>query len=372
MVDAEGKNEGSSAVDPSPQPDSAAVGQAGAQLKTDLIAEARGLGFARLGIAQALALEPEATYLRNWLQQGYHASLDYMKRTVEVRANPQHPGMLNGAQSIVVLATPYGAGAPSRVPPGRIARYARDRDYHNVLHRRLRKLARPLRAQGHVVRAAVDSMPVFERAWAQRAGVGFIGKNCCLIVPGLGSHVFLSALVTTAQLPPDTPMQPRCGTCSACLRDCPTGAFVAPYRLNAGRCIAYQTIEHAGPIPKPLRRGLQDWAFGCDACQDACPFNRGHGAAQADEAFGTSRSVPGLEAWLTLSQAELEQALAGSPLRRAGRVGLARNAAVVLGNRGERRHLPLLKQVAAQDGSETVREAAGWAVGEIEQRLRSR
>lgn len=346
------------------QPSAAAQG-----LKAELAERARQLGFVRMGVARAERLGAEAERLRAWLAAGYHADLEYMERTAEVRSDPCDARMLEGARSVVVLATPYGAAEAAREGIGRVARYARGRDYHNVLHRRLRKLVVMLRGAGHAARAAVDSMPVFERAWAERAGIGFVGKNCCLIIPGLGSHVFLSALITTAELPPDRPERTRCGECTACLVSCPTAAFAGPHRLDARRCIAYWTIEHRGESPEALRSAMGEWLFGCDHCQDVCPYNRAKRAAMGDEAFAPQPfSAEPAEAFLSLDAEFFAAQTSGSPLRRCGRAGLARNAAVVLGNCGQRRHLPLLRQVAAQDEDTAVRASAVWAIARIEQR----
>lgn len=325
-----------------------------------------------MGVAAAEALSAEASRLRSWLAAGFHATMAYMADTAEVRCDPRHERMLPGARSIVVLVTPYGGGEAPRLHPGRLARYARSRDYHNVLQRRLRKLAGWLRVRGHPTRTAVDTMPVFERAWAQRAGVGFVGKNCCLIVPGLGSHVFLSALVTSAVLPPDSPMAQRCGSCRACLDACPTGAFAGPGRLDARRCVSYLTIEHRGPIPREQRAGVEDWVFGCDACQDVCPYNRTPRALHADAAFAQERFDVSAAAFLTMDEDRFAEVARGSPLRRAGRAGLTRNAAVVLGNRGDKNHLPVLSRAAANDPDTAVREAAAWAIERIQLRARSR
>src|SRR4051812_44268697 len=207
---------------------SAAATRADAALTARVKALAAELGFVRTGVAQAGVLAHEADRLREWIDAGHHGTMDYMRRTADVRVDPRHPGMLDTARSVIVVAAPY-AQAPAAIAgtvAGRIARYAHGRDYHNVLHTRLRKLTRLLREAGHFARAAVDSMPVLERAWAQRAGVGFVGKNCCLIVPGLGSHVFLSAVITSAELVADPPMRERCGDCTLCLDRCPTRAFV--------------------------------------------------------------------------------------------------------------------------------------------------
>jgi len=342
-----------------------------ADLCEALRTRAAELGFARVGVARVEALSPEADYLRDWLSRGCHGEMDYMRRTADVRIDPRHDGMLPGARSVVVLATPYArpeGDGPQGPTPGRVARYARGRDYHNVLHKRLRHLTRVLREAGHDARAGVDTLPVMERAWAQRAGLGFIGKNACLIVPGLGSHLFLSAIVTSAELPADAPMDERCGSCTRCLDACPTRAFTAPRSLDARRCISYLTIEHRGAIEEGLRADMGDWLFGCDGCQDVCPFN-----ATAPEP--TERTTPfapharltqSAESLLEMDEAAFTDYAQGSPLKRAGRAGMARNAAIVLGNTGARRALPVLRQVASADPSPVVRDAASWAVERLE------
>jgi epoxyqueuosine reductase len=248
--------------------------------------------------------------------------------------------------------------------PGRIARYARGRDYHAVIPKRVSKVARHLRNLGHAARQSIDTMPVLERAWAQRAGLGFIGKNACLIIPGIGSHVLLSVILTDAELEPDTPMRERCGTCNACLDACPTRAFVAERQLDARRCIAYLTIEHEGAIDPSLHAPMGDWLFGCDACQDVCPFNRTSLPERAStHAFRRdARHLElGAEDFLGLDEHTFDRLTGGSPLRRAGREGMARNAAIVLGNSGNRRYLPVLNQVAKTHDSAGVREAARLA-----------
>ncbi len=332
--------------------------------KAELVERAAALGFARVGVAKAERLSPEGERLRAWLAAGRQGQMAWMDRTAEVRIDPRNEGMLPSARSIVVLVAPYARpGGDTGPAPLRVAKYARGRDYHNVLHKRLRKLARWLREQGAEVRASVDSMPVFERAWAQRAGVGFVGKNSCLIVPGLGSHVFLAALVTSAELAPDAPMAERCGACRLCLDACPTEAFVGPRELDARRCISYLTIEHEGAIDEALRPGLGDWAFGCDVCQDVCPFNRtAPEPVEATQAFAPhARFEVDAEALLAMDEASYLAWSEGSPLRRAGRERMARNVLVALGNSGDRRHLPVIRDKATADPSDVVREAAAWA-----------
>lgn len=349
-------------------------------LRSELETAARSLGFVRFGVARAVPLETEGERLRVWLERGYHGSMKWMETTAEVRADPSHEGMLPGSLSVVVLVTPYGAraGIGEREGLGRIARYAQGRDYHTVLRKRLRKLVALLRGQGFQARASVDSLPVFERAWAERAGVGFVGKNCCLIVPGLGSHVFLSTLVTDASLPNDAPMKSRCGSCRLCLDACPTEAFVEPRSLDARKCISYLTIEHRESMPAELEEQVGPWLFGCDVCQDVCPYNHGRGdsledtehAAQPDAFAPHPRFVGlGADAWLTMDQDAFAAHTEASPLRRPGRDSMARNAAVVLGNVGERRHLVVLDKAHQTDRSEQVREAAARASRRLLARL---
>lgn len=352
--------------------DSAAARAASDDLKIELSRRARGLGFVRVGVARAEALGEEAERLHAWLAAGRHGAMAWMERTAEVRVDPRHEGMLPSARSVVVLAAPYARDPhPVGATPGRVARYARGRDYHNVLQKRARKLVAFLREQGHQARAAVDAMPVYERAWAQRAGVGFIGKNCCLIVPGLGSHLFLAALVTTAELEPDAPMAERCGACTLCLDACPTRAFEGPRELDARRCISYLTIEERGPIPEELRAPMGEWVFGCDDCQDVCPFNRtALPPPELTEPYAPDQRWASMTAedLLRMDDESFARTFEGSPVKRPGRDGMARNAAIVLGNGGGRRHLPVLEEAAARDRSDMVREAARWAAERIASR----
>jgi epoxyqueuosine reductase len=339
-------------------------------LSGEIKALALELGFARVGIANAAELPEDAERLRAWLAADHHGQMAYMAETAQVRADPRHPDMMPSARSVIVVATAY-ARAPALGPlpgGGRVARYAQGRDYHPVLYDRLRALKRKLRDAGATARACVDSMPVLERAWAVRAGLGFIGKNACLIVPGLGSHVLLSAVLTSAELVPDVPMKERCGSCRLCLDACPTNAFVAARTLDARKCIAYLTIEHEGSIAPGLRDGMGAWLFGCDVCQDVCPYNR----AEPPQPIAADPHAPrdrlrelGTEDFLNMDEAVFDRYTRGTALRRAGREGMARNAAVVLGNAGDKRHLPLLEKVAARDESEVVREAAAWASAKL-------
>lgn len=332
------------------------------ELKEQLAGLALELGFARFGVARAAPLERDGDALRRWIAAGHHASMRWMERSCEVRCDPTREGMLPSAKSVIALAYPYARATEGAGP---VARYARGRDYHNVLGRKAKKIASAIRTAGHHARASVDTMPVLERAWAQRAGLGFIGKNCCLIVPGLGSHVLLAAIVTSAVLEPDAPMPERCGSCRLCLDACPTSAFVRERELDARRCISYLTIEHEGSIDEALREPMGRHLFGCDDCQDVCPFNR---TAPADPALTTAFASSldrDAQSILSMDEASYAGWARGRPLARPGREGLARNAALVLGNSQEKHHLPILRDRAENDPSPVVREAAAWAAARL-------
>lgn len=330
-------------------------------------------GFVRVGVAEAGRLEDEARHLDAWLAGGFHGQMAWMAETADVRKDPRDPNMLESARSVVVMAAPYATNVRySGPPPSRVAKYALGRDYHNVLTKKARRVAKLLQQAGFASRVAVDSKPVFERAWAERAGVGFVGKNCCLIVPGIGSHVLLACIVTEASLEPDEPITRRCGSCTLCLDACPTRAFLGPRSLDARRCISYLTIEHRGEIPEEHRSSIGPWLFGCDVCQDVCPYNQGAAmAARTMEAFEPGERWAEVDAseLLRMSEATFQTWSEGSPMRRARREGLARNAATVIGNRGGRTHLPVLDEAARSHDSPVVREAATSAARALRARL---
>jgi epoxyqueuosine reductase len=233
-----------------------------------------------------------------------------------------------------------------------------------VIEPRLRHVLADLvaAAPGAAGRVYVDTGPVLERDLAARAGLGWIGKNTMLLHPGLGSYFFIGVILTTAVLAPDSALPDRCGTCTRCLEACPTGAFPEPYVLDARRCISYLTIEHRGSIPRDLREGLGTLAFGCDICQDVCPWNRR--APITREAAFAARDVPALTELVALGDEEYGRRLRGSPLRRARRRGLARSAAVALGNAGDPSALPALT-AALDDADPEVRSHAAWALGRL-------
>jgi epoxyqueuosine reductase len=270
----------------------------------------------------------------------------------------------------------YGPVAREDLPgtrhSGRVARYAAGPDYHRFLWDRLNLLADWLAAAapGSVSKAVADTAPLLERDFARRAGLGWVGKNTMLIHPKRGSFFFLGALLTSVELPPDEPFTgSHCGTCTACLTACPTAAFPAPHVLDATRCISYLTIELRGPVPAELREPMGDWLWGCDVCQDVCPWNRKAGGPPAfPHDPGLARLDP-IEL-LGLDEAAFRERFKKTALWRNRRPGLLRNAALVLGNVGDARSLPALERAAATE-ADPIREAALWAIGRIRQRDRS-
>ena len=251
------------------------------------------LGFALAGVAPAVA-PPGADRLGEWLARGYAGDMQYIADRRDAYAHPRH--VLEGVRSIIVLALPYRTAEPAPAHPGqgRVARYAwGEVDYHDAIRDSLHQLADYLRelVPGAATRGVVDTAPLLEREFAQLAGLGWVGKNTLLLNRQLGSYFFLAALLTDAPLDCDAPhAADHCGTCTACLDACPTHAFPQPYVLDATRCISYLTIEHRGPIPADLRPGIGDWLFGCDICQEVCPWN--NHAGKMDELNPVSRLVP--------------------------------------------------------------------------------
>ncbi len=302
---------------------------------------AAALGFDAVAFADATRpLDRDFERYEAFLDEGRHGEMDYLARHRRARRGLDHAGILAGAQTVICLARRYDRGeAAERADPPllqRVARYARGRDYHSFLQKRLQKLAAFVRslASGVEARALCDTAPVLERAWAARAGLGFVGKNGLLIVPGKGSYCLLGEVVTTLAVAPaahGTPLGERCGSCTACLDACPTNAFAAPFELDPRRCVAYATIEaRAMPAPE-LWDAMGEHLFGCDTCQSVCPYNR----VAPPPASQTAPFEPH-ERWRGARLADLLafddtswRALTGTPLRRATRRGLARNAVLV-------------------------------------------
>jgi epoxyqueuosine reductase len=338
---------------------------------------ALALGFDLAGVARAEPT-PETGFLRQWLARGYAGEMGYLARRVEERVDPRR--LLPGAASIVMVGLVYDPGAHPAPAPGHasIARYAGGEDYHDVMGERLHALGaalEPLAGRPVASRAYVDTGPVQERVFAAYAGLGWIGKNTCLIHPRLGSYLFLGALLTDLALPADAREPDHCGSCRACLDACPTQAFPAPYLLDATRCISYTTIESRQATPEALRDAHGPLVFGCDICQEVCPWNtRERRVLPPDREGLRARLAPRPEwvapalAWLLgLSEEDWRAASRGTALRRAKHRGLLRNALVAAGNSGDASLLPQLRRFAAS-ADPMLAEHAGWALAKIRKR----
>jgi epoxyqueuosine reductase len=336
-----------------------------ASLTAALKTEAHRVGFDLAGVCPAAAPAGIGRF-HEWLAAGYGGEMRYLTERAEAYEHPGH--VLDGVRSLLMLAMVYRTAEPK--PPqegeGRISRYAWGDDYHDLIRERLDRLGAFLKCEspGARVRGVVDTAPLLEREFAQLAGLGWIGKNTLLLNKQLGSWFFLAALMTDLELDYDEPhAADHCGTCRACLDACPTGAFVQPYLLDARRCISYVTIELRGPIPAELRSGVGDWLFGCDICQDVCPWN--HRAPQSSEAAFTpamDMNPVDLAALFTLDDAAVRERFRHTPLWRAKRRGLLRNAAIILGNRP---HPPAVAALirGLNDAELLVRGACAWALG---------
>ena len=340
-------------------------------LKQTIKDKARQLGFFLAGVTTPDPPSHISTF-EKWLAQGRHGSMDYLatKRSRTRRADPRQ--ILPGCQSILVLATPYDPPLPLGEEPGergQIAAYARNEDYHDVLPARLKELVHFIEEQvGTPVqnRWYTDTGPILERDLAQRAGIGWIGKNTCLIHPRQGSYFLLSEILLDLPIEPDTPFTTdHCGTCTRCIEACPTDCILPDRTLDARRCISYLTIELKDDIPEELRGKLGSWVFGCDICQQVCPWNRF--AKEGDPAFGKENPLLPLVEELFISKQEFNQRFKTSPVKRAKRRGYLRNVAVALGNMGDTHALPVL-QNALNDEEPMLREHVQWAIEEISNR----
>jgi epoxyqueuosine reductase len=296
---------------------------------------AAALGFSATGIAR-LDRNPHAAELERWLADGHAGTMTYLHRQAAKRKDPR--AIMPGARSAVVTLTNYfhgvrGPRPESRAP--RVAQYAWSADYHDVLSERLEQLAEAIKllAPGSETRCYIDAGPVPERELAQLAGLGWIGKNMMLINPEIGSFTFIGVVLTNAELEPDPPFDAdRCGTCTRCLDACPTQAFVGPRDLDARACISYLTIEHRGALSERQRAQLGDWVFGCDVCQDVCPWNVSFARETVDPGFAIRPQVadPDVRALATMSDGEFDERYAGTPFTRPGARGMRRNAAALL------------------------------------------
>jgi len=361
-----------------PQPDPSP--NAAAALERSIVQAALDEGFVRAAVTRPALSEQAAERLASWLSAGRHGEMHYMQGALD-RARP--PELLESVKSVLVVALPYGepvpvalrrsAAGPPLAPPlkGRVARYAQGEDYHRILKVKLERVAARIeQLAGRVVtrRACVDSAPLLERDFAVQAGLGFAAKSTLTIVPGAGSFVLLGELLLDLELPA-TEVEPArgCGSCSRCLDACPTGAFVGPYQLDARRCISYLTIELKGAVPRELRPLIGQHVFGCDICQDVCPWNHSRHMPQRDAELGRrdALAAPDLTELLFLGSAAYRKLVAGSALARVSRARLSRNAAIALGNsRHPAAEAPLARALATHS-SELVRSHAAWALSAL-------
>lgn len=375
-------------------------------------------GFDRAGVAGVEPIERGDVFLR-WLDEGGHAGMEYLKNRLEARLDPKQ--ILEGARSVLCVALHYhplrlplrnSEGQHSEGPPARrhdrgeptlstepseptepgddlwpgVAKYARGRDYHNLMGKRLRKLACRIREAhpGTDTRWYVDTGPVLERELAARARLGVQGKNTCLLSRE-GSFFLLGELFSTLELNPDSapapaptppqedreaPLTDLCGRCTRCLDHCPTGALTEPYRLDSNLCISYWTIEHRGPVPEPMREAIGKWVFGCDICQDVCPWNvrEQEPVDRPDLELPPERRELDLIRLLTLSEDEYQERFRGNAMKRARREGLQRNAATVMGNLGDGRYIEPLEKALEEASDPAVREHAAWALQRIREK----
>ena len=349
-------------------------------LESRILRAAQDLGFVRAGIARPERSEQAAERLASWLGAGHHGEMQYMAGALD-RASPA--ALFEGVASVLVVALPYGDPAPVRVRQsavgpaleapltGRIARYARGEDYHRVLKSKLERLGLVIdELVGRPVarRACVDSAPLLERDFAVRAGLGFAAKSTLTILPGVGSFVLLGELLLELSLTPTPPLTTGgCGSCTACLTACPTGAFVGPHVLDARRCISYLTIELKGAVPRELRSLIGGHVFGCDICQDVCPWNHSRHTPPRDVELGQrpELAAPELESLLFLTSSGYRRLVRGTALARVSRARLARNAAIALGNsRSAAAEAPLARALTTHS-SELVRSHAAWALAAL-------
>lgn len=344
------------------------------ELTRRLKAYAREVGFDAVGVARAEPFEQDRTVVRERIAAGHYTGLPWFTASrADFSSDPRN--LLPTARSIISLAMSYRPeralprGEPGN-PHGRIASYAWGRDYHAVLKERMGRVVSFIRetcGPEQQTRALVDTARILDRAAAARAGVGWVGKHTNVISKEAGSWVLLGEILTELDLEPDAPLRTHCGSCDLCLRACPTGAIVAPYVVDNNRCISFLTIEHRGTIPRDLRPLMGAWVFGCDICQEVCPPNLRPGAPARDDPrgerdvdFGAPELIPLLE----ITPEEFARRFGHTPVKRAKREGLQRNAAIALGNSGDRAAVPALIR-ALREASPLVRGHAAWALGRL-------
>ena len=342
------------------------------EAKRILEERAREAGFDLVGVMRAEPLEEGGERLREWQEAGMAADMGYMHRPVELLSNPKR--LQKSAKSVISLGVSYypGEHPENTEGGGRIARYAWGRDYHEVIKGRLIGLREELEEELGVrikARGFTDAVPLLERSAAQHAGLGFFGRNSCLINGEAGSYFFIADLIVDLELEPDEPGTGTCGRCTRCMDKCPTGAIKAPGVVDARLCISYLTIENRADIPRELRPLVKDWSFGCDVCQEVCPYNKRKATQthwpEFSEGAGAGPYLEIEEVLEIRSEEVFEHRFAGTPLTRPGRAGLLRNCCVAAGNLGLEKAVPALVRCLLQDDSPLVRSHAAWALGQI-------
>jgi len=327
--------------------------------------KARELGFEKIGFARA-GEAPHGEALQAWLGQDFHGEMAWMAKAPERRADVRR--LLPGARTVICVVKNYQSpGTHSEDPTvGRISRYAWGDDYHEVLLGKLHELREHVERLGGNAKVCVDTNAILEKPWAQEAGLGWQGKHSNLIARDLGSWFFLGELITDLDLEPDPPHREEfCGTCTACIDLCPTKAIVAPYTVDSRKCIAYLTIEHRGAIPRELRPAMGNLVFGCDICQDVCPWNKFAAVAPEREFYARDGNLtPSLISLLDLTREEFNRRFQGSPVKRAKHTGFLRNVAVALGNSNDPAAIPALERALAHE-EPLVRAHAAWALGRL-------
>ena len=340
-------------------------------LKHALLTEARAAGFAKMGICRPDAIPDAGARLADFVADGRHGQMGWMAERMTWRADPS--ALWPEAKSVIMLAEPYTPdddplAALERHDRATISVYARNRDYHDLVKKRLKRVGRWLldQAPGAEIKVFVDTAPVMEKPLAQAAGLGWQGKHTNLLSRDLGNWFFLGAIFTTVDLPPDTPEDEHCGSCTACLDICPTAAFPAPYQLDARRCISYLTIEHKGPVDRDLRALMGNRIYGCDDCLAICPWNKfAQTATELRYAARPELVSPRLEDLAALDDTAFRALFSGSPIKRIGRDRFVRNVLYAIGNSGDAQLIHAAQRLV-DDPDEAVADAARWAVERLQ------
>ena len=345
---------------------------AGDSIRAHLEAKAVELGFDQFGITNASTSDTVIEGFRGFIKLGRHASMDWLAERMPEREHPQ--GLWPEARSVIMLGVNYGPGDDPRLlldhaNTANISVYARGKDYHDLVKKRLKALARWMVAEYQCdLKVFVDTAPVPEKPLAAAAGLGWQGKHTNMVSTQFGSWLFLGAIYTDMTLPADAPHRNQCGSCTACLEACPTDAFSAPYEIDAGRCISYLTIEHKGRVPQEFRKAIGNRIYGCDDCLAACPWNK-FAQASSEAAFHArvELGAPELGDLVGLDDASFRQVFSGSPIKRIGRNRFIRNVLYAIGNSGDTRHLTAVEALT-KDDSDEVKDAALWAQNELRNR----